>query len=1519
MKANMISKVASILLVGVSFSMTGCSGGGSDSANDPDLVFTPAGTALVSGTVATADSGVVASASIFSASATTADVDNTTTARLIVDTNNDGEFGNKDDAIFSSSVKTDGSFDFGKIGVNKSGETRAQITVQKQGFAPYRKIVTLVNGQTVSVVADAASTPLSVEAVNLTELRAQGTLSSSFLKLGTMKSGATVSSYANILSFSQMQAEADVPLSSDAESESIIPLSAIPDSVEVINAQMQIFDPTDPEDAQKFPGEYVGVGENGNDAERLVSVGFDYMSLTDQNGNPIELNATAMSAASKLLPQAVDYTSCLRASTQYIGATQLELIKKYGDDDNTTAAFEIPLWYYNNSAGNWGYLGQAEVKNSDGTTDYNASSSETSAYAKMCITANWGTSINLDYSFALEQPTNVCVSAKDQDDKAISNLYVTAKKDTAYDGRYLNKDGNATLALVAGSDVADYTFAYSGTLTGWSSVEVNASSVTVGGASGCDNTLSIEVVNPYSATLKVYAKELDGSVAKSKYVNVYNSNWNDYYYQSAVTDENGLVTFKVKPSVAYIASYNYNTANVTINGALVAPETADDGRFATVTVQEVQVAPQVYTYMSSNSISTAAKSVNFYVYAWDDNGDAVSLSSLALNGTALTAGTDYTVKTTYDESSYQYFEATLNLESATVSAITPTALATGNYSLVATYSDGKAQGTGTASLTVAANRAPIVSSIYFSLADKYLYTYYTGKLLAGENSLYVYAYDPDGDTITTTYSLDGAASVDIGTANTAMLNLTDGAHTLTVTSTDGTLPASKTFTFFVGNNAPVITSFGSTSYSVDLASDATKIKLFAYATDKEGGSLTVQTTSGIALTPYNGYFRSADITIDGNTTFTIVANDGDKNSTAKSLTVTTYKANQAPIFDQALSALTIPAGTTQKFTCSATDPDGDTVTYTWALDGVKQSVTGTEFTHTFTTAALYTLSCTATDDNNEPLSKTSTASITVYNPSATGNLVINTLPGLVVALHDTTTLAPTQTKLADSTGKATFVITGTDRATFSVSVGPDVVLDSTMLFEDEHSWMAYEGYNLCQNSTIDPKPTECATYDRTALLSASVIPNWLLDFVLANDPEMNGINIVASDWDKNSDGGLNNTEFYALVLSVVDANKDGKLSWSEWKEEQNIQTEFFVNVPVRTYNIEMHAYSYSPNEQYYNYDTGVLANVALTGFAPYAVVNSSGSGNMHAYTDANGDANVTMNSMRPQNDGLYSFMFKYNDGNNTSFMFEKDKTEAQIANLAYTPANFNLTADTEVAFTYGKNNYVGVDARYKGLYLDASVNVTNTSSYMYIDNSAFFYSIYGEASFQDPVTYAFMETWHENYYGDGVLKTAYNAADYAFLDVDPTLGSNSINFSGTDLTKVNSLNISYYANEYNSTTQINDSVSIVFHFTVMPASVSKPDFAAILPTGIKEYLIETPTSENMYGDMQEFKDYTETQFIDTVTSENFDSYDSIPMRGMYFTIPTGTVAPSSVVTRNVTPKYTKPFSISYDAREPFAK
>ncbi|MBU1659442.1 hypothetical protein KKG72_10400 [bacterium] len=1458
-------------------SLAGCSSGGGDSSGDTTDPVVVTGSSALSGTIAQDTSGdVVTAPSRFSAMSVS-DIDADASAQLVVDLSKNKIYGDSGDVKYTSVVGVNGSFEFKDVQVNKSGETKAELTVSKNGFAKVTKVVTLTDGQNVSVVAEAGALPVLTEVVSID--RNTTVPGGSYLKLGIKQTSTGLSSYSRIMSLSELHAEATDPsFGLEDVSSSVIPLDTVPPSVTEITADIQAFDPTSEEDSKYFPGEYKGTGVGGSTEERqLVSAAFDLVSLKDQNGDPVVLDNSVL-RTSKLLAQA-DYDNCLQTKVRYLSSAQVTLIENYGDDDNTTTDFEVPMWYYNSKLGMWDYLGVAYYTSA---TDVNNTTGR--AFATMCITENWGEYLNLDYDFAIEQPKAVCVTATDQEGNAVTSLGITAKKDTAYETRWLNSEGKATLALTSGSTASEYAFSYSGAITGWSSVAIDNSLIVKSSTAGCDYDLALSVENPYSTIMQVTAKKIDGTVGVG-YVYVYNNTYGNYFYESQYLDANGMATFKIKPDTAYVVRYATKEANVNANGSVQSPETADSRRSLSVSVQDENKAPVVYTRFNKSEISSVATTAKFSISASDANGDKVTMSSLTLNGVNLVKDTHYSVTERYTGTSYDYVYAVLDLNKTNAGS---------DNNLTATYSDGKSSGSSTAQLKIVPNSAPVINSTYLYSATKG-YVYLTGTIDVGTYDIRSYSYDPNGDSTTTTYTLDGNVSSGVGVA------LATGSHTIGVSVSDGSLTTAKSYTFWVGNNPPVVSSAGAKSYLVDIGASQT-VSLYAFIKDKEDGNIVTsvqavdqnKTSYPLTYNALKGMYVSAAFTPSsiGTYTYDITATDKDGATSAPyKVKVEVIANNQKPIFTTELLSETVNVGTTKDLICVASDPEGTFVTYAWTVNGVVQGTSGTTLSQTFSTTGQVNISCTATDGDGKIA--TSSAVYTVVDPTVTGTLTVNTeMPGLTVALHDMTTLEPIagQEKLTDSNGRATFSVSG-DRTTFSVSLTSDTVLSSTIIVKEIRDMLISEAIYACSYSTDVNTTLLCASVDLCAISDTQSFPNWIVDLNPPTD-ENNTVLLTADEIDTSNDGFVDNTELYAAVLLLNDTNSDGQITLSEYDNESKvITTQMLASVPVQEYSISM----FNQYQEYAQYQESIQCsdlslkefNLTITGLdsALSSYVNVSGNGNGYGYNSGTNSITAPVNAYSVGADGKYSFLAKLTVDTNVSFYFiEGTATELQsglsvsvssfdrgtsvdfVAALDTTEGSMYLSGLYKELNYYIQGDRVPNDGGYTMNIFEipeASIAINGTKSAS-VDGLNLYYS-------------------HNNYYGDGTLQTVYTLADYPQLDITVSAVDKNLEFGGNDLSKVSVLT-------YSKTAQ-GDMFTLNFNIatTVVANSVQDVNLSRVLPQSVVNSVedLERELSSIYWGesylDMTEYKDKTEAEILSIFNTSGMDYHvwSILPSRSMH--------------------------------------
>ena len=364
----------------------------------------------------------------------------------------------------------------------------------------------------------------------------------------------------------------------------------------------------------------------------------------------------------------------------------------------------------------------------------------------------------------------------------------------------------------------------------------------------------------------------------------------------------------------------------------------------------------------------------------------------------------------------------------------PAANENGAKTFTVTASDGTTSSAAeTVTMTLAAvNDAPVITSNGGGAA---------AAINVAENTTAVttvVATDADvGQTVT--YSITGGAdSAKFSVvAATGVLTFTtapnfevptdvgaNNVYDLIVTATDDESPVGTKTQFIAvtvtnANEAPVITSSGSTSY----AENATGSIYTATGSDPESAPLSytlggadaalfdINAASGAVTFEVSPNFEAAgDSGADNVYDITVTASDGDLSSAAQAVAITVTNVNDAPVITSngggAIAAINVAENTTAVTTVVATDADvGQTVTYsiTGGADSAKFSVVAATGVLTFSSAPnfevptdggadnVYDLIVTATDDGSPVDTKTQTIAVTVTNaneaPVITGNSV----------------------------------------------------------------------------------------------------------------------------------------------------------------------------------------------------------------------------------------------------------------------------------------------------------------------------------------------------------------------------------------------------------------------------------------------------------------------------------------------------------------------------------------------------
>src|SRR6266852_5819259 len=331
--------------------------------------------------------------------------------------------------------------------------------------------------------------------------------------------------------------------------------------------------------------------------------------------------------------------------------------------------------------------------------------------------------------------------------------------------------------------------------------------------------------------------------------------------------------------------------------------------------------------------------------------------------------------------------------------------------------------------------------------------------------------DPDGDALT--FSLvSGPAYAGVTTANGTTGNLhlapgfTDaGTYGATVRASDGSLSDSKSLTVTVTNvnRAPALSQPSDMTVSEGATADQA-----ITGSDPDGDALTFSLVSGpgyAAVTTVNGTTGNLHLapgfTDAGTYGATVRASDGSL-SDSKSLTVTVNNVDRAPALN-AIANMAVAAGATADQAISATDPDGDAITFT-SSGPAFMTVTANIQVGTTETGSIHLAPALGTS-GTIPASVTATANAAISAQSFT----ITVTP---------TNRAPTLSQPSDMTvsegATADQSITGSDpdgdALTFSLVSGP-----------------AYAGVTTASATTgnlhLAPGFTDAGTYGATVRVS----------------------------------------------------------------------------------------------------------------------------------------------------------------------------------------------------------------------------------------------------------------------------------------------------------------------------------------------------------------------------------------------------------------------------------------------------
>lgn len=281
----------------------------------------------------------------------------------------------------------------------------------------------------------------------------------------------------------------------------------------------------------------------------------------------------------------------------------------------------------------------------------------------------------------------------------------------------------------------------------------------------------------------------------------------------------------------------------------------------------------------------------------------------------------------------------------------------GTWGIRLTVSDGSLTNTKTESSIEVLNRPPVVGFTYSPS------TIYNNTNVTFTNS----TTDSDNDTLTYKWEYkkpNTTTWVQFSTAKDPTYTLNQkGVWEVRLTANDGTDSVTLSKNITVSNRAPV----ADFSYSPSTIYNNTTVTLTNKSTDADGDTLTYKwsyqkpnTTTWVDFATTKDTTSILNQKGDWNVRLIITDTDG---VTAEKISIVKV-VNRAPVADFKLNKTTYMEGDTFSVIGASTDPDGDSITYSYSVvspSGATQTFTTANFLSKFTESGVYKITLTVKD------------------------------------------------------------------------------------------------------------------------------------------------------------------------------------------------------------------------------------------------------------------------------------------------------------------------------------------------------------------------------------------------------------------------------------------------------------------------------------------------------------------------------------------------------------------------------
>ena len=596
---------------------------------------------------------------------------------------------------------------------------------------------------------------------------------------------------------------------------------------------------------------------------------------------------------------------------------------------------------------------------------------------------------------------------------------------------------------------------------------------------------------------------------------------------------NGQVLLNVDDTISYVPEADFNGSDAFTYTVLVDDRSGSAN--VNITINAVNDTPIINDLVGSIAISEGQTSV-LTVSASDVEGDTLTYSLTGIDAALLSISSVgvITFNTAPAYATKSLYSITVNVSDGTDSASQALLI------IITNPSEG----------------APVISGL-------------ASSILVAENQtgvITISASDPDGDSLTYSLTVTDAASLSISSSGVITFNTspdyeTKSSYSITVNVSDATNSTSQGLIINISNvndNSPVISGLSS---SISVAENQTSVVTVS-ASDPDGDSLTYSLTGtdasslSISSSGVITFNTAPDYETKSSYSITVNVSDGT-NSINQSIDISITDVDEEgspPVISGLSSSISVAENQTAVVTISASDPEGDSLTY---------SLTGTD------AGSLSINSSGVVTFNSAPDYETKTSYVITVNVSDGTNTTSQALSINITNLNDNTpvisglsssvSVAENQTAVvtvsaSDTDGDTlTYSLSGTDSSSFSISSSGVITFNSAPDYETKTS------YSITVNVSDGTNTTSQALTINITDVSENAAPSisGLASSVSVNENQTSVVTVSASD----SDGDSLTYSLTGTDSSSLSINSSGVITFNSAPDFET-KTSYSITVNV---------------------------------------------------------------------------------------------------------------------------------------------------------------------------------------------------------------------------------------------------------------------------------------------------------------------------------------------------------------------